>query len=89
MQIRVNRNRTKPPRRDYTRRSSPEAAKERANAVRLLKSLEPGQSVEFIGPDATRDRMNSLLAILERGGYNTSRFATARTPDGIGVWRVV
>ena len=87
MKITINRTPTDPPPRDYSNRNTPEARAERAKAVRALKSLERGQSVAFTGEDVTRDKINSLTAILMRQNHKAA-FATSNIPGGIGVWRV-
>ena len=86
MEIRINRNRTDPPARDYARRDTEEAIEERLAASTALESLDTGQSIEFIGEGATRDRVNSLINTLYRLKH-PSRFTTAKIPGGIGVWR--
>jgi len=86
MKIRVNRNQSKPPKRDYSNRNSDQTAQERMRAVLALRSLDPGQSVEFLGEQVTRDRVNSLIVAVRNMGIGAS-FSTAKISGGIGVWR--
>ena len=86
MKIRVNRNRTEPPPRDYSKRNTMESSAERLTALTTLLSLDPGQSVEFTGDEVSRDRVNSWIVTLGRRGH-LLRFSTAKVQNGIGVWR--
>ena len=86
MDIRINRNPTKPPKRDYSKRDTAEGTEERLKAIQALLSLDLGHSIEFTGEEATRDRVNSLVTTLGRRG-NRYVFCTAKIPNGIGVWR--
>jgi hypothetical protein len=88
MEIKINRTISEPPKRDYSRRLTITSRAERAAVLKNLRSLEAGQSIEFTGEGATRDRVNSFLAYAQRHGL-TAAFATANIPGGIGVWRTV
>ena len=86
MHMRINRNQTEPPPRDYSNRNTLEAIEDRREALEALQSLDLGQSVEFTGEEVTRDRINNMVAVLSRPGSHRS-FSTAKIPEGIGVWR--
>lgn len=87
MEIKINRTITEPPKRDYSSRLTLATRAERAAVLKALRSLEAGQSIEFTGEGATRDRIHSFLTYAQRHGL-TAAFATANITGGIGVWRV-
>jgi hypothetical protein len=86
MEIKINRTPSVPPKRDYSSRLTLTSRAERAAVLKTLRSLEAGQSIEFTGEGATRDRINSFLTYAQRHGVTTT-FATAHIPGGVGVWR--
>lgn len=86
MEIKINRTPSEPPTRDYSQRDTQEAADERLRVFNALASLQIGQSIEFTGEGATRDRINGFLTLQRQ--INKTAFTTAKIPGGIGVWRV-
>ena len=87
MDIKINRTISEPPKRDYSNRLTITSRAERAAVLKHLRSLEAGQSIEFTGEGASRDRIHSFLTYALRHGL-TAAFSTANIPGGIGVWRV-
>jgi hypothetical protein len=87
MEIKINRTISEPPKRDYSKRLTITSRAERAAVLKTLRSLEVGQSIEFTGDGAARDRIHSFLTYAKRHGL-AAAFSTANIPGGIGVWRV-
>lgn len=87
MEIKINRTLSEPPKRDYSNRLTLATRAERAAVLKSLRSLAVGQSIEFTGEGATRDRIHSFLTYAQRHGL-TAALSTALIPGGIGVWRV-
>lgn len=87
MNIKINRTPSQPPKRDYSRRDTQQAAAERLAVFNALASLQVGESLELTGEGVTRDRVNGLIISYQRS--NRGAFQTANIPDGIGIWRVL
>ena len=90
MKISINRTRSDPPVRNYSKRNTAEASAERLAAITALQSLKVGQSAEFSGEGVSRDRVNSLIVSARRTtpARFKRQFVTAKTSEGIGVWRL-